>query len=242
MDRTRGRIAAAAGFCLFLALVLFATAAVVYGIAGDKALMAAEMRRHAPPKVSGLPEEQYGGMGQMIAEYLTGKRDVFQYSFSGDDGNEVVCFQSHEADHMADCQSLIRLAAKLRLYLAGISLMMLAAGLLLRKQRKSYAAGMITGFSLTAAVGVLVLVWGMISFDSLFIAFHRVFFTNEGWLLDARTDMLIRLMPTSFFISLGMKVLLGTAAMVLAALGAAVILRTAGKRNSRQNTDQTCET
>ena len=64
---------------------------------------------------------------------------------------------------------------------------------------------------------VLVLL-ACIDFDSLFILFHKVAFTNDLWLLDPRTDLLIRLMPIEFFISyaaiIGGLWLLGMAAML----------------------------
>ena len=63
------------------------------------------------------------------------------------------------------------------------------------------------------------------NFDSLFTVFHRLLFTNDGWLLDARTDMLIRLMPTSFFTSLGIKILLAVTAVALVCFTAAMTLR-----------------
>ena len=246
MDRIKRRTAAAAGFCFFLVLVLFAAAAAVYYIAGSGAVMAAEMRRHAPPEVTGLPDEQYAGMGQMIAGYLTGRLPDFQYSFTSSSGAVTACFQDHEAAHMADCRQLIRLAGQVCLILAGAALILAGTGIVMRKHRKRFAAGMIAGFGLASAACIVILIWGFISFDSLFTAFHKLLFTNDGWILDSRTDMLIRLMPTSFFISLGIRVLTGAAAMALAALFAAVIIRAPGRKGTKEETrnktaDQACE-
>lgn len=228
MDRTKRRIAAAAGFCLFLALILFALSATVYNIAGDSALMAAEMRRHTSPKVTGLPDKQYPEMGEMITDYLMGRRESFQYYFTDADGNLTVCFQAHEADHMADCRRLIQKTGTLRWYTAGAALLLIITGFVLRKQRKSLAAGILTGFGLATAAGIVLLAWGAVSFDSLFTAFHRVFFTNDGWLMDSRTDMLVRLMPTSFFVSMGIRILLSVAAVALVSFTAAMTIRLAG--------------
>jgi uncharacterized membrane protein len=46
-------------------------------------------------------------------------------------------------------------------------------------------------------------VWAVVDFEGLFVTFHRVAFPQGGWVLDPRTDLLIRLMPVSFFIRLG---------------------------------------
>ena len=40
--------------------------------------------------------------------------------------------------------------------------------------------------------------WGLIDFDSLFTAFHRLMFTNDDWMFPAG-DLLITLMPVTFF-------------------------------------------
>ena len=57
---------------------------------------------------------------------------------------------------------------------------------------------------------VLVL-WAVADFDGLFLTFHRLAFRNDLWLLNPRTDLLIRLMPEDLFIDLGLK---GLAAFV----------------------------
>ena len=51
------------------------------------------------------------------------------------------------------------------------------------------------------AVVTLIIIAACIDFGSLFILFHKVAFTNDLWLLDPRTDLLIRLMPIEFFVS-----------------------------------------
>lgn len=234
MDGTKKGLAAAVGFCLFLALILFITAATVYNIAGDASLMGVEMRRNSSPKVSGLPDEKYPEMGQIIAEYLTDRRDTFQFYFTDKEGNMVVCFSPHEAEHMADCRALIRTTGSIRWIAAGAALVLLVAAVILRKQRKGLSAGLIAGFALTAVLCVGGLAWGLYRFDSLFTVFHRLLFTNNGWQLNAQTDMLIRLMPTSFFRSMGLKILLAIGAVASVTLCAAVILRVAGSSNLKE--------
>ena len=38
------------------------------------------------------------------------------------------------------------------------------------------------------------------NFDGLFITFHKIAFTNDLWLLNPNTDVLMALMPLPFFI------------------------------------------
>ena len=97
MKKTLGVLAA-------VCWLVFGITGAIRWVAGDGGQLAAEMLRAAPPETSGLPEGEYPGVGTMTAEYLTGKREAFQYAVQG---TEV--FQEHEAAHMADCRDLIRL-------------------------------------------------------------------------------------------------------------------------------------
>ena len=194
------------GFLLVWAVILFALAAAVYGTAGDGDLLAREMRRHAPPETTGLPETEYTGVGRMTAGYLTGREETFQYVFSDAEGRRFVCFQPHEAAHMADCRGLIGLAGRLRWITGTAALLLTAAGIFLRR-RGPFAGGILAGLCGAAAVFTGITVWALADFDGLFVTFHRLAFTNDGWLLDPRTDLLIRLMPVNFFITLGTRIL-----------------------------------
>lgn len=51
------------------------------------------------------------------------------------------------------------------------------------------------------AVVTAVIILACIDFNSLFVLFHQIAFTNDLWLLNPQTDLLIRLMPIEFFIS-----------------------------------------
>ena len=202
----RTKLSRLAGFLLVWAVILFALAAAVYGTAGDGDLLAREMRRHAPPETTGLPETEYTGVGRMTAGYLTGREETFQYVFSDAEGRRFVCFQPHEAAHMADCRGLIGLAGRLRWIAAAAALLPAAAGAVLRR-RRDFTGGMLAGLCGAAAVFIGITVWALADFDGLFVTFHRLAFTNDGWLLDPRTDLLIRLMPVNFFITLGTRIL-----------------------------------
>ena len=99
-----------------------------------------------------------------------------------------------------------------------------------RTRRKIRHAVSISRVTALVFLGIIVfgalLLWGLIDFDGLFTAFHRIAFTNEGWLLDARTDLLLRLMPVDFFIALAAKILLWTAAAAIVVFAAVrIILR-----------------
>ena len=218
------RCVRAAGFLLAWAVILFALAAAVYGMAGNGDLLARKMLFYAPPENTGLPEAEYPGVARMTAAYLTGREETFQYVFSDAEGTRFLCFQDHEAAHMADCRELIRLAGTLRWVFGGLALVLAGAGVLFRRHR-ALADGVLAGLGAAGILFTGLVLWALADFDGFFTAFHRVAFTNDGWLLDTRTDLLIRLMPVSFFVSLGARLLLWTGAAGIAAGIAAMIIK-----------------
>ena len=205
MIRTCGIIAA-------IAWLVFGITGVIRWVAGDGGLMAEEMLRTAPPETTGLPEKDYPGVCEMTAEYLTGKRETFQYvAAQGTDGTACArteVFQAHEAAHMADVRDLIRLDTWVCIGSGAAALLLTAAGFRHREERKEFLRGMLWGMLGTAAAAVVLGAWAAADFEGLFVTFHRVAFRNDGWLLNPKTDLLIRLMPVTFFVRLGVRGLL----------------------------------
>ena len=196
-----------------LAAVLWLLAAaggLIWWTAGDGGLLGREMLRYAAPEKTGLPEAEYAGVGRMTADYLTGRTDRFQYIFSDAEGKTYQCFQEHEAAHMADCRKLIALSGRVCLgALGGLAVCLLIAMApgrsFARENRRAFGQGMLRGMAAMGILAAALLTWAIVDFDGFFTAFHRIAFDNEGWLLNPRTDLLIRLMPTAFFIGLGLR-------------------------------------
>ena len=188
---------AAAGVCFAAA----ALTGIVWVLACFAPLMEWMMTHYAPPEVSLLPAAEYPGMARMITDFLAGKLDDFQYVFTSG-GSEWIGFHDYEAAHMTDCQRLIGLDGIVTLAL--LAALAVCASLGLRKgDRRRFRKGFLTGTGVLAALIAAGAIWALIDFDGLFTTFHHLAFTNDLWLLDPRTDLLIRLMPEEFFIAYG---------------------------------------
>lgn len=183
-------------FALAVSLILLA--ASVYLLGTNDALMGCLMERHAPPQATGLPAAEYPGIVRMIAGYLRGETAHFQYTYAIGSA-ECRAFNEKEQRHMADVQGLFHLAKRVMLY-GGIAVLPLL-GLCLWRMGRGLRRAIRNGLIAVLAMAGIVAIWAAADFDSLFILFHHIAFTNELWLLDPRTDLLIRLMPIGFFIS-----------------------------------------
>lgn len=199
-----------------LAVSLTLLAASVYLLGTNDALMCRLMERHAPPEATGLPAAEYPGVVQMTTGYLRDETAHFQYTYAI---GSAACraFNEKEQRHMADVQGLFRLARRVLVY-GSIALLSLLA-IALKLGGRGLLRDIRNGLIVILALAGIIAIWAAADFDSLFILFHQIAFTNDLWWLDPRTDLLIRLMPTDFFVSYA--ALIGgawTTAMGLAAL------------------------
>ncbi|MBR4082194.1 MAG: TIGR01906 family membrane protein [Clostridia bacterium] len=186
---------------LTVVLLLSVLSVAVMGIGLDPIRMADMFRRHGQAMFVQTDGRRLE-IAQEIVDYLKFARD------------DLPAFQPHEQLHMADVRGIFRI-----LYMLAVpGLPALAALWGLRRKGSLRICGM-TCIALLTCIGA-VLVWCAVDFDSLFLLFHRVAFTNDLWLLDPRTDLMIQLMPTPFFLEYAILIagiFLGAAA-VLAAL------------------------
>lgn len=187
------------GFLLALTCALSALSALIDGMGGSAPLMLFLMEQHAPSTSTGLPQEQYPAMVEMITDYLSGREHTFQFTFT-QDGADYVCFHETEQQHMADCKVLFDLNRTVLLLSAFAAALLCCGTYFLRRFRRQIARGALWGCLAPMAAVLGLIVWGLADFDGLFVLFHRLSFANDLWLLNPQTDLLIRLMPTSFFI------------------------------------------
>ena len=81
-------------------------------------------------------------------------------------------------------------------------------------------------FALTAALAAII----STDFTKYFIVFHKIFFNNDLWVLDPRTDMLINIVPEGFFFDTAARIALVFAGIVMVFfVGNLVLYKRAGR-------------
>ena len=108
-------------------------------------------------------------------------------------------FNQKEVDHMVDVQALVQAFFRIQIIAAVIVLARVV--LALAGERSAHWLGRDMLLSAALAVGVVLVVGvaAAVDFDRLWTAFHHVAFRNDFWLLDPRTDYLIKLFPEPFW-------------------------------------------
>ena len=161
-------------------------------------------------------------MDEMMA-YLRGSRDDLNID-TVVDGTPREFFNAREKAHMADVRNLFLGGLALRrlcLFLAAASVALLA---LFKVPLKHLLPRMLCAGTVLF-LGVTALLAGIIStdFTKYFIIFHKIFFTNDLWILDPATDLLINIVPEPFFVDTAVRIAVTYGISVIAVFSACVI-------------------
>jgi integral membrane protein (TIGR01906 family) len=155
-------------------------------------------------QAAGVDKQTLSDIGDMLIDYLNGSRDDLQMTASVN-GNLQLVFNEREISHMADVKALFDLERRLTAFLMALGLALLAAGLYgtgwARRLKRAALTGQLFWLSVLLFVGV----WAAIDFDGLFRLFHRLLFNNDLWLLNPKTDLMIRMLPEAFFAAVAVR-------------------------------------
>ena len=151
----------------------------------------------------GVPASRYGDYAHGLCQYLDGKTALTQIK-DAETGEGVNAFSDKENAHLQDVRGIVRFLKAARYVGGGLVIGALALLYFLQKrERPRMLAHAVRGFSHSALFLLLfasaLAVWGIVNFDGLFVTFHKVAFTNDLWLLNPNTDVLLALMPLPFF-------------------------------------------
>lgn len=128
-----------------------------------------------------------------LTDYL--KQDIDNLEFTITKNNEEVnAFNEIEIIHMIDVKKIYENISKLKYILIAL------IGTVIFIIRKKYLVNSfyystIISLVFTVILGILI----TMDFNKTFIKFHELIFTNEFWILNPKTDLLIQLVPSKFF-------------------------------------------
>lgn len=174
------------------------------------------------PDVTGIEMKNLMNVTSEMLDYLKGKREDL-IMFAEVNGKTEQVFEEREILHMIDVKALFSKGYIIR------NIMMIALiislGWLVVFQRKVIGKALIITslwpMALMSVLGILM----YIDFNKYFTHFHKIFFTNDLWLLDPDTDILIQMLPLEFFSSMAYKILLFFVIELLLILIIGIILR-----------------
>lgn len=168
------------------------------------------------------------------AELIEVAHQIIDYFNSDEELLEVDIFSQREVAHMTDVKGLVRLAYSVQL----ASLVYIAAYIAISfaiKRRafwQELAKRLLWGSWATIAILIALGFWALTGFESLFLFFHLVSFTNDLWQLSAGDYMLL-MFPQGFFNNAALLIAgasIGEAAIIGGATWGLLVLRRRAKR------------
>jgi len=151
-------------------------------------------------------------------ELLSVADQMVTYFNSDEEFLDIDLFNQREVTHMKDVKGLIQLAYRLQLASLAYIIVYIVINFVLRRGAfwRSLARRLIWGSGATIALLAVLGLWAVIDFDSLFLLFHLVSFSNELWQLSPG-DKLLLMFPQGFFND-------GALFVAAAAIGEAIII------------------
>lgn len=114
-------------------------------------------------------------------------------------------FNNREILHMEDVKALFKWGKIIRN--TSIFLAIVIALYFYIKREKKYARftfiGLFANWIILIALGLMV----YFNFNKYFTIFHHIFFTNDLWLLNPETDLLIQMLPEDFFMNMATRII-----------------------------------
>ena len=176
---------------LLLIVFLLLLFAMVFGF--SKNFYLREFSLYHPEKTLNINSKFVRYAGQVIPEYLMGKRDNLQIpGFKN-------FFNEREIKHMDDVKRIFK-------WVKIISVLSLITFLIFLK---ADGIPLVLLYSLIL-IAIILFIFLFLPFDLSFTKFHEILFNNELWLLNPETDRLIVLLPERFFIDATKGIILST--------------------------------
>lgn len=139
-----------------------------------------------------------------MMKYLRDKREDLNI-YTTVSGQVREFFNEREKAHMKDVKDLFVKAEFLRTVL-GIFVFVSFIIFLLRKQKNILFRSFVWTSGVFLSVSVTVGIIVSTNFYKYFTIFHELFFDNDLWILDPRTDLLINIVPEPFFMDTALRI------------------------------------
>ena len=225
LHRTAGIVTA---FCLMIILFITSVEAVVYWTPGYFEKEYAKF--NVLDSLPSMTMDDLLHVTDEMMDYLRGDRDDLHVTTTMG-GEQREFFNEREIAHMEDVQVLFLKALSIRRIC-----LVLGAGLLILMAATKARMGRVlppflcmgTGlfFALITALGLII----STDFTKYFIMFHHIFFSNDLWILDPATDMLINIVPEGFFMDTAARIALLFGSLSLILFGVCLLLTIKNRR------------
>ncbi|MCY4365419.1 MAG: TIGR01906 family membrane protein [Chloroflexi bacterium] len=194
-----------------LSVPLFLISASVAWAVNDPGLYRRGFEKYNISVYSGITSDDLNRVGYDLRRYFNSSEEPLNVVVSVY-GQERELYNEREVHHMRDVKGLVRGVY----WVAAVTLLLMVvvkgAGYYFCRWNFTWpmARWGLYGGLLTLGIVAVVGLFALVGFDSLFLLFHQVSFTNDLWQLDPRTDYLLIMFPQGFWFDATIRVALTT--------------------------------
>jgi integral membrane protein (TIGR01906 family) len=155
-------------------------------------------KKHNIEDITGKNMSQLEEIANSLIEYLKG---------NGYDELLTPYFNDKEVAHMKDVQDLFdkaRLIKFIGLFTSFILIVLLVNKIGAKKMGKVLFLGLFANHVIILLLTLII----STNFNKYWTIFHHIFFTNDLWLLNPETDLMIQMLPEPFFSGIAINIVL----------------------------------
>ena len=199
-------------FSIAMILILFVTAFDI-AVYGNYGFFQKEYEKYEVLDDLNMEMDDVMEVTAHMMDYLRDRNDDMQIVTTVG-GQQQEFFNGQDIFHMDEVKVLFMGVFKIRTVSAIVAL--LALGILIGTRAgaqtifRCFQAGMGIFFGIAAVLGIIV----ASNFSKFFVIFHEIFFDNDLWLFDPRTDLMIRMLPEGLFMDFTVRILLWFVALL----------------------------
>ena len=212
--------ATAAGLLLLIAVLL----QVIDSCCFDRSFYVSEYGKNKTAEVIGMSEDALMETTDVLLDYLKDRRqDILVTQTVRGKDREI--FDLRETMHMEDVKKLYQNAMTVKWAAMIVSVVLFGWTILQNRDRafETLRDGLKNGGILLALFTAFIMIWAIADFNGFWISFHYLLFDNELFFLNPNTEILINMVPESFFFDLVTRIILvffglitvGTVGMVI---------------------------
>ena len=192
-------------FAVFLPLAILLTILQYYSY--NKDFYIEEFKKYDIAKVTSMSQEDLSKTADKLISYI--KDDSKDLNIEAVINGEVTeVFGQREKQHMLDVKELFGKGHLVRNISLGLVLTAVIIIVLLSKKRKKNIYQSILWAGIIPIILMIILyILVKIDFHKYFTYFHKIFFANDLWLLNPKTDVLIQMLPLEFFIDISTRII-----------------------------------
>lgn len=173
----------------------------------DRSFYVKEYQKNGTAEVIDISDEQLMMVTEHLLDYLEDHEEVLKID-AEIAGTVRNVFDERDTLHMVDVKILYQNAMLVRNISFVLAAVIFLVNIVLFKKDVvvSLAVSFYKALGMFMMICAAVLVGAAIDFDSLWRLFHKIFFTNDLWLLDPNISVLINMVPLQFFFDLVTKI------------------------------------